>query len=170
MLPPLVFPGRAHWVAIIIPRLYFQFSSESSEQRPANQSRARPAAEGKRRHHEQDDGAPDTAWKPFHVKKGEIPWHPFSPTSIWTVIDKVMDKLKLTGRNLGRVFNYRYGYAYTPCRTFITPKLFSLELKTRPKQLLGSLTLAFVLLDQAHFEFFVPSKGEGKVDLTKNGV
>ncbi len=47
-----------------------------------------------------------------------------------------MDKLKLTGLNLGRVFNYRCGCA--------SSKQPNLKLKTRPKLVLGSLPLAFV--------------------------
>jgi hypothetical protein len=56
-----------------------------------------------------------------------------------------MDKLQLTGWNLGRVFNYSsdrmfvihlFGYEA------IQPNL---KLKTRPKQLLGYLPLAFAL-------------------------
>jgi hypothetical protein len=53
-----------------------------------------------------------------------------------------MDKLKLTGRTLGRVFNFRSGcmscHAYTAIRS-------NLELKTQPKQLLGSLPLDVAL-------------------------
>ncbi len=56
-----------------------------------------------------------------------------------------VDKLKLTRQNLGRVFNSRLKRACIchaiACRT----KRPNLKLKTRPKQLLGSLPLAFVL-------------------------
>jgi hypothetical protein len=57
-----------------------------------------------------------------------------------------MDKLKLTGRALGRVFNFRNGCM---CHTLhLRPgvaKQPKLELKTRPKQLLGSLPLVIAL-------------------------
>ncbi len=58
-----------------------------------------------------------------------------------------MDKLQLTGQNLGRVFNSRLGCA-SICRSiaYIT-KQPNLKLKTRPKLLLGSLMIAFVLPD-----------------------
>ncbi len=63
-----------------------------------------------------------------------------------------MDIFKLTGQNLGQVFNSRLGRACI-CRgiAYIT-KRPNLKLKTRPKQLLGSLPLAFTLpdLDQLH--------------------
>jgi len=52
-----------------------------------------------------------------------------------------MDKLKLTRPNLGRVFNSRSGCLGTMkllCSVAVRPNL---ELKTRPKQLLGSLPL-----------------------------
>jgi hypothetical protein len=56
-----------------------------------------------------------------------------------------MDKLKLTGQNLGRVFNSRLRRArICRARAYIT-KQPNLELKTQPKQFLGSLPLAFVL-------------------------
>ncbi len=53
-----------------------------------------------------------------------------------------MDKLKLRGLNLGQVFNYRCICIdkYTNIR-----KQPNLKLKTRPKPVLGSLMLAFVL-------------------------
>jgi hypothetical protein len=57
-----------------------------------------------------------------------------------------MDKLQLTGQNLGRVSNSRGGglvYAMHSCGYL--SKLLNLKLKTRPKQLLGYLILAFVL-------------------------
>jgi hypothetical protein len=57
-----------------------------------------------------------------------------------------MDKLKLTGRALGRVFNFRSGCM---CHTMhLRPgvaKQPNLELKTWSKQLLGSLPLVIVL-------------------------
>ncbi len=56
-----------------------------------------------------------------------------------------MDKLKLAGQNLGRVFNFSCGRAFAPCTSLITTKLQNLKRKTQPKQLLGYLPLAFVL-------------------------
>jgi len=50
-----------------------------------------------------------------------------------------MVKLKLTGQNLGRVFNFRNGHVvHFLCYGV---KLPNLKLKTQPKQLLGSLPL-----------------------------
>ncbi len=57
----------------------------------------------------------------------------------------VMDKLKLTGRNLGRVFNSRLGHACKGHTIEHITKQPNLKLETRPKQLLGSLPLAFTL-------------------------
>ncbi len=56
-----------------------------------------------------------------------------------------IDKLQLTGVNLGRVFNYRCGRASTKMNTNTSSKQQNLYLKTRPKQVLGSLPLAFTL-------------------------
>ncbi len=56
-----------------------------------------------------------------------------------------MDKRKLTGRTLGRVFNSRRVCMHAMhllCSVAIQPNL---ELKTRPKQLLGSLPLDIAL-------------------------
>jgi hypothetical protein len=52
-----------------------------------------------------------------------------------------MDKLQLTGLNLGRVFNSRGGHVYAMHSCSYLSKLPNLKLKTRPKQLLGSLPL-----------------------------
>jgi hypothetical protein len=54
-----------------------------------------------------------------------------------------MDKLKLTGQNLGRVFHSGPGHACIGHDIVETTKQPNLKLKTRPKQLLGSLPLAF---------------------------
>ncbi len=61
-----------------------------------------------------------------------------------------MDKLHLTGQNLGRVFNSRLGCAWI-CRSiaYVT-KQSNLKFKTRPKQLLGSLLTAFALPSVAY--------------------
>jgi len=50
-----------------------------------------------------------------------------------------MDKLKLTGQNLGQSFNFRYVHARVPCTSCTTPKLPNLKLKFQPKQLEGSI-------------------------------
>ncbi len=59
-----------------------------------------------------------------------------------------MDKLKLTGQNLGRVFNSRLGLACIYHANAYVTKQPNLKLKTRPKQLLDSLPLAFALPDE----------------------
>ncbi len=56
-----------------------------------------------------------------------------------------MDKLKPTGQDLSRVFNSRLGCACI-CRAIAhITKRPNLKVRTWPKQLLGSLLLAFVL-------------------------
>ncbi len=59
-------------------------------------------------------------------------------------------KLKLTGLNLGRVFNYRCGRASTQMSSCTSSKQSKLQWKTRPKQVLESLPLAFVLPTNGH--------------------
>jgi hypothetical protein len=73
------------------------------------------------------------------------------------ISSKKMDKLKLAGQNLGRVFNFRHGHAFAPLvnganacpclklKILISTKLTNLKWKAQPKQLKGSLPLAFVL-------------------------
>jgi hypothetical protein len=56
-----------------------------------------------------------------------------------------MDKLKPTGQNLGRVFHCRLSHTCMGHTIVHITKQPNLKLKTRPKQLLGSLPLAFVL-------------------------
>ncbi len=56
-----------------------------------------------------------------------------------------MDKLKLTGQNLGWVFHSGLGRAYIGHAIVETTKQLNLKLKTQPKQLLGSLLLAFAI-------------------------
>jgi hypothetical protein len=56
-----------------------------------------------------------------------------------------MDTLQLTGLNLGRVFNFRNGRVHAMHLHCCRVKLPNLKLKTRPKQLLGSLPLDIVL-------------------------
>jgi hypothetical protein len=58
--------------------------------------------------------------------------------------EQLMDRLKLRGQNLGRVFNFE-------CLTTKQPNLM---LKTRPKQLLGFLQFAFVLPIQQQTKAF----------------
>jgi hypothetical protein len=56
-----------------------------------------------------------------------------------------MDKLQLTGQNLGRVFNSRSGcMCAMPFRCY-EAKQPNLKLKTQPEQLLGSLPIALAL-------------------------
>ncbi len=64
-----------------------------------------------------------------------------------TVFHKVLgvDKLKLSGKNLGRVFNFSSGCVHAMQLYFIEVKLPNLKLKTWPKQLLGSLRLVIAL-------------------------
>jgi hypothetical protein len=56
-----------------------------------------------------------------------------------------MDKLELTGRALGRVFNFRSGCMQTMRLLPGVAIQPNLELKTQPKQLLGSLPLDITL-------------------------
>jgi hypothetical protein len=60
-----------------------------------------------------------------------------------------MDKLQLTGQNLDRVFNFRSGRLHAATFLVLSVKLPNLQLKTRPKQLLGSLPLVIALPNQA---------------------
>jgi hypothetical protein len=57
----------------------------------------------------------------------------------------VIDKLKLTGQNLGQVFNFRQGRTFVCYAITLITKQPTLKLKTWPKQLLGYLLLAFAL-------------------------
>ncbi len=63
-----------------------------------------------------------------------------------------MDNLKLTGLNQGRVFNSRNGCTNPMSVLRGIIKLSNLELKTRLKQLSGSLTLDFVKFYKFHYE------------------
>ncbi len=56
-----------------------------------------------------------------------------------------MDKLQLTGQNLDWVFIFRSGGLHAAYFRCYHVKLPNLELKTRPKQLLGSLPLDYAL-------------------------
>jgi hypothetical protein len=66
-----------------------------------------------------------------------------------------MDKLKLTGLNLGRVFISRSGRMQALQLLYIIAVRSNLELKTRPKQHLGSLLL----------EIALPGRGSTRVGL-----
>ncbi len=57
-----------------------------------------------------------------------------------------LDKLQLTGQNLGQVFNSRSDRVYDIHSCWHWAKLPNLKLKTRPKQLSGSLLLDIWLL------------------------
>jgi len=57
----------------------------------------------------------------------------------------VMDKLQLTGQNLGWVFIFRSGHLHAAKFLLLWTKLLNLQLKTRPKLLLGSLPLVITL-------------------------
>ena len=59
----------------------------------------------------------------------------------------IMDKLKLTGQNLGRVFNSRSGCMYAMQLWCCESGRPNLKLKTQPKQLLCSLPLDIVIPD-----------------------
>jgi hypothetical protein len=54
-----------------------------------------------------------------------------------------MDKLLLTGQNLGQVFNIRSGHLHTHAFLVSSLKLPNLQLKTQPKQLLGYLPFRY---------------------------
>ncbi len=56
-----------------------------------------------------------------------------------------MDKLQLTGQNLGRVFNFRNGRVHAVHLLCRRVKLPNLKLKTWPKQLLGYVPLDIAL-------------------------
>ncbi len=60
-------------------------------------------------------------------------------------ITESMDKLQLTGQNLGRVFNSRSDCMSALHLFCYEAKQPNLKLKTRPKQLLGSILLVFML-------------------------
>jgi hypothetical protein len=68
-----------------------------------------------------------------------------SVQSILVLEVQSIDKLKVTGLNLGRVFNSRLGRACIGRAIVHITKQPKLKLKTRPKQLLGSLPFAFAL-------------------------
>jgi hypothetical protein len=57
----------------------------------------------------------------------------------------IMEKLQLTGQNLGRVFNSRSGCLSAMQLPCFETKRSALKLKTQPKQLLGYLPLDIAL-------------------------
>jgi hypothetical protein len=57
-----------------------------------------------------------------------------------------MDKLNLKGQKLGRVFDSRLGRAWICHAIAYITERHDLKLKTRPKQLLGSLQLTIALI------------------------
>jgi hypothetical protein len=61
-----------------------------------------------------------------------------------------MDKLQLTGQNPGRVFNFRSCHFHSAHLWRYRVKLPNLKLKTRPKQLLGSLPLDIAFPAEFH--------------------
>jgi hypothetical protein len=63
---------------------------------------------------------------------------------------RAMDKLQLTGRNQGRVFNSRSGCMCALHLCGYKTKWPNLKLKNWPKQLLGSLPLAFASIKPNH--------------------
>jgi hypothetical protein len=73
----------------------------------------------------------------------------YNPSGLLLIKGRAMDKLYLTGRALGRVFNFRSGCMHT---LHLLPSVAiqpNLELKTQPKQLLGSLPLVIALPGRA---------------------
>ncbi len=58
-----------------------------------------------------------------------------------------LNKLQLTGQNLDQVFNFRSGHLRAVTFLVLSGKVPNLQLKTRPKQLLGSIPLVIALPD-----------------------
>ncbi len=56
-----------------------------------------------------------------------------------------MEKLQLTGKNLGQVFNFRSGCFHADTFLMSSEKMPNLQLKIWPKQLLVSLQLVIAL-------------------------
>jgi hypothetical protein len=61
-----------------------------------------------------------------------------------------MDKLKLTGQKPGRIFNFECGCVRLYIAIALITKQPHLKLETRPKPLLGSVSLAFALPGRAY--------------------
>jgi hypothetical protein len=69
------------------------------------------------------------------------------------MLNLAMDKLQLTGQNLGRVYNFRNGCLYGVHFLCYGAKLPNLKLKTQTKQFIGSLPLDSSLPDLAEKSF-----------------
>jgi hypothetical protein len=82
------------------------------------------------------------------------------------ILTLAMDKLQLTGQNLGRVFNSRSGRVHALQFHFSEMKQPNLKLKTRPKQLLGSLPLVIPLPALACFVAASITKKKSFITLT----
>ncbi len=85
---------------------------------------------------------------PFN--QGQRPKHFFFLFLCCSKLGQCLDKLQLTERALGRVYNFRSGCMHT---MHLLPGVAiqpNLELKTRPKPVLGSLPLAFALPGQCY--------------------
>jgi len=84
--------------------------------------------------------------KLFQPRRGDnVIKHVFSSSPTRRQITPSMDKLQLTGQNLGRVFNFRSDHLHAATYLVSSVKLPNLQLKTQPKQLLGSLPLVITL-------------------------
>jgi hypothetical protein len=70
-----------------------------------------------------------------------VPAKPIQPSITVSSRGGAMDKLQLSGQNLGRVFNSRGGHVYAMHSSVYYSKLPNFKLKTWPKQLLGSVLL-----------------------------
>ncbi len=70
------------------------------------------------------------------------------------MIKETMDKLQLTGQNLGRVSNCRSGSVFAMQLSCFETKRPNLELKTQPKQLLGSLPLDIAFPEETLLVFY----------------
>jgi hypothetical protein len=84
-----------------------------------------------------------------------------------------MDRLQLTGQNMGRVFYFRYGRVRAVHFLCLGVKLPNLKMKTQPKQVLGSLLLDIALPylrlgvfrpNSQHFIYFVLLYGPNKLE------
>jgi hypothetical protein len=61
-----------------------------------------------------------------------------------------MDKLQQRGPNLGQLFNLNSGHLQAATFLVLSVKLPNLQLKTQPKQFLGSLLLVITLPEPKH--------------------
>jgi hypothetical protein len=65
-----------------------------------------------------------------------------------------MDKVQLTGRNLGQVFNFRFVHLHAEHSWCYQVKLPNFKLKTQPKQLQGPLLLVIAFPMLSHFIYY----------------